>query len=82
MNLSEEKCKLYENRLKEIEGKYLKQLKQQQQLQQQQQQTQQQVNNTALNNSTTNDRLWHSKYNLRVAQIPAFIKEDQARKVS
>ena len=35
----------------------------------------------SFDNSVTNDRLWHDKYNLRTAQIPSFISEKQARKV-
>ena len=35
----------------------------------------------AFDNSVTNDRLWHDKYNLRTAQIPSFISEKQAKKV-
>lgn len=35
----------------------------------------------AFDNSVTNDRLWHDKYNLRTDQIPSFISEKQAKKV-
>jgi gamma-tubulin complex component 3 len=35
----------------------------------------------SFDNSITNDRLWHQKYQLRYQQLPAFIKEDQAKKV-
>lgn len=32
--------------------------------------------------SVVNDRLWHDKYKLRTGQIPTFINEEQANKVS
>jgi gamma-tubulin complex component 3 len=35
----------------------------------------------AFDNSVSNDRLWHDKYNLRLTQIPTFMSESQARKV-
>ena len=35
----------------------------------------------AFDNTVSNDRLWHDKYNLRVQQIPTFITESQARKI-
>ena len=33
-------------------------------------------------NTVSDDRLWQDKYNLRHAQIPSFISEQQAKKVN